>query len=87
MAVTYVRNESGVFEQVGPGGASTDTTLSQVGKPADAAAVGNAINNLNTAIQAQLEDKAPMYIYGNKDLTPGVSTLAAGTLYFYYTTS
>lgn len=44
MAVTYVRNSTtGEFEQVGPGGATTDTTLSQTGKPADAAAVGSAI--------------------------------------------
>ena len=44
MAVTYLRNsETGQFEQVGPGGATTDTTLSQAGKPADAGAVGNAL--------------------------------------------
>jgi len=43
MATTYVRNDAGQFELVGPGGATTDTTLSQAGKPADAAAVGNAI--------------------------------------------
>lgn len=43
MATTYVRNESGQFELVGPGGATTDTTLSLVGKPADAAAVGAAL--------------------------------------------
>lgn len=47
MAVTYVRNpNTGEFEQVGPGGATTDTTLSQIGKPADAAAVGNALSGL-----------------------------------------
>lgn len=45
MAVTYVRNqETGIFEQVGPGGATTDTTLSQSGKPADASAVGTALS-------------------------------------------
>ena len=44
MSVTYVRNPStGEFELVGPGGASTDTTLSLSGKPADAAAVGSAL--------------------------------------------
>lgn len=44
MATTYVRNqETGEFELVGPGGATTDTTLSQTGKPADAAAVGSAL--------------------------------------------
>lgn len=87
MAVTYVRNEQGEFELVGPGGATTDVTLSQDGKAADAGAVGNAINNLNSTVQAQLDDKAPMYTYGTTDLTAGSSTLPAGTLYFYYTTT
>ena len=48
MATTYVRNSSGQFELVGPGGATTDTTLSLVGKPADAAAVGAALTNYAT---------------------------------------
>lgn len=43
MPVTYVRNASGQFEKVGPGGAVTDTTLSLAGKPADAQAVGDAL--------------------------------------------
>lgn len=44
MAVTYVRNDqTGEFELVSPGAATTDTTLSQLGVPADAAAVGNAL--------------------------------------------
>ena len=44
MATTYVRNpNTGNFELVGPGGATTDTTLSQAGKPADASAVGSAL--------------------------------------------
>lgn len=44
MATIYHRNpQTNEFELVGPGAASTDTTLSQAGKPADAAAVGNAI--------------------------------------------
>lgn len=55
MAVTYVRNADGVFEKVGPGGAATDITLSQSGKPADAAAVGNALANYVTA--ANLSDQ------------------------------
>ena len=46
MSVTYVRNENGLFEQVGPGGSTTDTTLSQTGKPADSGAVGSAISKL-----------------------------------------
>lgn len=48
MPVTYVRNSSGQFERVGPGGASTDITLSQAGAPADAAAVGAALANYAT---------------------------------------
>ena len=50
MSVTYMRNpETGEFELVGPGGATTDTTLSQTGKPADAAAVGNALSGYVTS--------------------------------------
>ena len=48
MPVTYVKNESGSWEQVGPGGATTDTTLSQSGKPAYASAVGEALKNMAT---------------------------------------
>lgn len=87
MSVTYVRNEDGQFEIVGPGGAATDATLSQSGKPADAGAVGSVISNLTSSVQTQLNNKAPMYTYGTTDLTEGSSTLPAGTLYFYYTTS
>lgn len=29
-------------------------------------------------------DAAPAYSYGTQDLTPGVSSLATGTLYFVY---
>ena len=43
MPVTYVRGNDGQFISVGPGSVTTDTTLSLAGKPADAAAVGNAI--------------------------------------------
>ena len=50
MPVTYIRNAQGQFEQVGPGGAATDTTLTHVGKPADAAAVGNALANYATKV-------------------------------------
>ena len=59
MSVTYVRNENGVFEPVGPGGATTDTTLSQAGKPADAAAVGAALTNYATAayVNSQINSK------------------------------
>ena len=45
MAVTYVRDpQTNEFKLVGPGGATTDTTLSQSGFPADAAAVGSALS-------------------------------------------
>ena len=48
MATTYVRNpQTNEFEKVGPG-ATTDTTLSQLGCPADAAAVGSALSNYAT---------------------------------------
>ena len=59
MSVTYVRNENGVFEPVGPGGATTDTTLSQLGKPADAAAVGSALTNYATTayVNSQINNK------------------------------
>ena len=59
MSVTYVRNENGVFEKVGPGGATTDATLSQIGKPADAAAVGAALTNYATEayVSSQLLNK------------------------------
>ena len=59
MATTYVRNQqTGAFELVGPGGATTDTTLSQLGKPADAAAVGAALSNYATtaSVNTQFND-------------------------------
>lgn len=47
MPVTYVRNPStGEFEQVSPGVATTDKTLSLSGKAADASAVGIAVSKL-----------------------------------------
>lgn len=49
MSTVYMRNpQNNEFELVGPGGASTDTTLSQQGAPADAAAVGAALSNYAT---------------------------------------
>jgi hypothetical protein len=67
MATTYVRNpQTNEFEKVSPG-ATTDTTLSQLGCPADAAAVGAALTNYATEayvsgitnnLQAQLDGKA-----------------------------
>ena len=56
MPVTYVRNEQGIFEQVGPGAASTDPTLAQVGKPADASAVGAALAGHLTKINNNTEN-------------------------------
>lgn len=62
MATTYVRNDQGIFELVGPGGATTDPTLSLSGKPADAAAVGNALSGLITSseLSALLNTKADL---------------------------
>ena len=60
MSVTYIRNpDTGLFEQVGAGGAATDTTLSQAGKPADAAAVGAALANYATQayVSSQINSK------------------------------
>lgn len=60
MAVTYVKNSlTGEFEKVGPGGATTDITLSLSGKPADAAAVGSALTNFatKTELSSKSEDK------------------------------
>lgn len=49
MATIYNRNpQTNEFEKIGAGGASTDTTLTQVGKPADAGAVGSALTNYIT---------------------------------------
>ena len=51
MSIVYLRNQTtNQFEQVGPGGATTDTTLTQVGKPADAGAVGAALTNYATKV-------------------------------------
>ena len=51
MATTYVRNpQTNEFEKVGPGAATTDTTLSKLGFPADAAAVGSALTNYATTV-------------------------------------
>ncbi len=63
MSVTYVRNSNGVFEKVGPGGATTDTTLSQSGKPADAAAVGSALTNYAT--KAEMDSKSDKITLAN----------------------
>ena len=56
----YTRNpETNKFELAGPGGATTDTTLSQAGKPADSAAVGSALTNYATtaSVSAQMNNK------------------------------
>lgn len=63
MATTYVRNDAGQFELVGPGGATTDTTLSKTGKPADAAAVGSALAGYAT--KAELSNKSDIGHYHN----------------------
>lgn len=83
MSVTYVRNDQGVFEQVGPGGATTDITLSQVGKPADAAAVGNALTNYATQayVSSQVNtkvDKVDGKGLSTNDYTSAEKTKLAG---------
>lgn len=70
MAVTYLRNPTtGLFEQVGPGGATTDTTLSQTGKPADAGAVGVALTNYIT--YTKLSNIMGTYYDLTTTVTPG----------------
>lgn len=87
MATTYVRNANGEFELVGPGGASTDPTLSKSGKPADAAAVGVALTNYATKVEVGLKsDKTTLAnIFGvyydlPTTVTPGENySTASGT--------
>lgn len=84
MAVTYLRNpQTGEFEKVGPGGASTDTTLTQAGKPADAAAVGNALSNYATSasVSSQMNtkvDKVDGKGLSTNDFTSAEKTKLAG---------
>lgn len=84
MAVTYLRNpQTGEFEKVGPGGASTDTTLTQAGKPADAAAVGNALSNYATSasVSSQMNtkvDKVDGKGLSTNDFTNAEKTKLAG---------
>lgn len=42
------------------------------------------LDGVTSAIQTQLNAKAPAYTYGTTDLTAGSSALASGTLYFVY---
>lgn len=85
MAVTYYRNPgTGLFEQVGPGGASTDTTLSLAGRSADAAAVGAALANYATtaSVSTKLESSVLSNIFGTyydleTTVTPGENYSAA----------
>lgn len=79
MSVTYVRNSEGIFEQVGPGGATTDITLSQTGKPADAAAVGNALTNYVTAANLSTQMNAKVDKVSGKDLSTNDFTAAYKT--------
>ena len=75
MSVTYVRNEeTGEFEKVGLGSATTDTTLSLAGKPADAAAVGSALSGYSKTNHSHSE-----YVNKNafSNITIGSTTIAA----------
>ena len=42
------------------------------------------LSGVTSAVQTQLDSKAPAYTYGTTDLAAGSSTLATGTLYFVY---
>lgn len=42
------------------------------------------LSGVTSAVQTQLDNKAPAYTYGTADLTAGVSELATGQLYFCY---
>ena len=42
------------------------------------------LDGVTSAIQTQINGKAPSYTYGTTDLTAGSSSLATGTLYFVY---
>lgn len=87
MSVTYMRNpETGEFELVGPGAATTDTTLSQLGKPADAAAVGSALTGYSPVSHTHTEyapTDAPVFTssisMGRKaDTEIGIESIAIG---------
>ena len=89
MPVTYVRNpNTGVFEEVGFNTSATDTTLSQAGKPADAAAVGSALSNyattadMDTSLNNKVETAVLANIFGTyydlaTTVTPGENYSAA----------
>lgn len=83
MSVTYIRNAQGVFEQVGPGGATTDTTLSQAGKPADAAAVGAALTNYSTqaSVSDQINDALDVALESKSDVNHSHSLADFGFQY------
>lgn len=80
MATTYVRNpQTNEFELVGPGGATTDPTLSFAGKPADAAAVGNALTNYATTVAlSEKVDKIDGQGLSTNDYTTAEKTKLAG---------
>ena len=55
----------------------TDETAAELGLGENEATPDKAFKKLQAS-------KAPAYTYGTEDLTPGVSPLPAGTLYFVY---
>ena len=80
MATTYVRNpQTNEFELVGPGGATTDTTLSLAGKPADAAAVGAALTNYATEAYVSGQVNAKVDKVEGKELSTNDFTSAEKT--------
>ena len=80
MSTVYVRNQStNKFELAGPGGASTDTTLSQAGKPADASAVGSALTNYATTASVSSQMNTKVDKVDGKDLSTNDYTSAEKT--------
>jgi len=84
MSTVYMRNpQTNEFELVGSGAATTDTTLSQSGKPADAAAVGAALTNYATEayVSGQVNtkvDKVDGKGLSSNDYTSAEKTKLAG---------
>ena len=58
----------------------SDSTNSASGISGGIAATPAAVK----AVKELADSKAPAYTYGTEDLTPGVSPLVTGTLYFVY---
>ena len=58
-------------------------SLSKLGVTASAIEL-NYMEGVTSAVQTQLNNKAPAYTYSSTNLTAGSSSLATGKLYFVY---